>query len=47
MPTITYVHDGIKSMISDEKEDPYARLLAMRLLKDCIKIGNKTFNDLS
>lgn len=33
-------------MISDHKEEPYSKLLAMRFLKDCVKIGNKIFNDL-
>ena len=44
MSSIYYVHDGILSMIADNTEDPYSRFLAMRLLKDCIKIGNNSFN---
>ena len=30
--TIAYVHEGIKSMICDESEDPYSKLLAIRVL---------------
>ena len=40
------MHDGILSMISDNTEDPYARLLAMRFLKDCVKMGDNNFNAL-
>ena len=40
------MHDGILTMISDNTEDPYARLLSMRFLKDCVKINDTLFNAL-
>lgn len=35
---ILFSHDGILSMIADNKEDPYSRLLAMRVNTKNIKI---------